>query len=283
MTSSMTGFGLAKHINKETEIYCEIKSVNHRFLDITIKPHDISNELDLFIRDTVSKKVKRGTLDIRLKLKFPSSNLYIVNKESIKNLRQSIDQIESIQIKSLSFSDIKDVPGIIKTEQKIQVNQNLIKKVFKEALKSFILNRAFEGAKINKLFLSKIDKINKSISRLSNSNKKLLKIRSQSLIKKVHNLCETVDQDRLAQEIALLALKHDVAEEIERINFHTGSLKKELMSKSCSGKKIDFILQELFRETSTLSVKLDAPRYKQIALDMKLLVEEMREQAQNIE
>jgi uncharacterized protein (TIGR00255 family) len=283
MTSSMTGFGHSKHINKETEIYCEIKSVNHRFLDITIKPNDISNELDLFIRDIVSKKVKRGTLDIRLKLKFPSSNLYIINKESIKNLRESIDQIKSIQLNSLSFSDIKDVPGVIKTEQKIQVNQNLIKKVFKEAFKNFILNRASEGEKINKLFLCKIDKINKSISKLSNSNKKLLKIRSDSLKKKVHNLCETVDKDRLAQEIALLALKHDVAEEIERINFHTVSLKKELMSKNCSGKKIDFILQELFRETSTLSVKLDAPRFKQIALDMKLIVEEMREQAQNIE
>jgi uncharacterized protein (TIGR00255 family) len=172
---------------------------------------------------------------------------------------------------------------VIKTEQKIQVNQNLIKKVFKEAFKNFILNRASEGEKINKLFLCKIDKINKSISKLSNSNKKLLKIRSDSLKKKVHNLCETVDKDRLAQEIALLALKHDVAEEIERINFHTVSLKKELMSKNCSGKKIDFILQELFRETSTLSVKLDAPRFKQIALDMKLIVEEMREQAQNIE
>jgi uncharacterized protein (TIGR00255 family) len=279
----MTGFGHSKHINKETEIYCEIKSVNHRFLDITIKPNDISNELDLFIRDIVSKKVKRGTLDIRLKLKFPSSNLYIINKESIKNLRESIDQIKSIQSNSLSFSDIKDVPGVIKTEQKIQVNQNLIKKVFKEAFKNFILNRASEGEKINKLFLCKIDKINKSISKLSNSNKKLLKIRSDSLKKKVHNLCETVDKDRLAQEIALLALKHDVAEEIERINFHTVSLKKELMSKNCSGKKIDFILQELFRETSTLSVKLDAPRFKQIALDMKLIVEEMREQAQNIE
>jgi uncharacterized protein (TIGR00255 family) len=226
MTSSMTGFGHSKHINKETEIYCEIKSVNHRFLDITIKPNDISNELDLFIRDIVSKKVKRGTLDIRLKLKFPSSNLYIINKESIKNLRESIDQIKSIQSNSLSFSDIKDVPGVIKTEQKIQVNQNLIKKVFKEAFKNFILNRASEGEKINKLFLCKIDKINKSISKLSNSNKKLLKIRSDSLKKKVHNLCETVDKDRLAQEIALLALKHDVAEEIERINFHTVSLKK---------------------------------------------------------
>jgi uncharacterized protein (TIGR00255 family) len=279
----MTGFGDSRHIDKETEIYCEIKSVNHRFLDISIKPNDISNELNLFIRDTISKKVKRGTIDIRLKLKFPSSNSYIINKKSLRNLGKSIDDVKFLEFKKLTFSDIKDVPGIIKTEQKIQINQNLIKKVFKDAFKSFLLNRAIEGEKINKLFLSKINKIKKYISKLESSNKKLLKIRSESLKKKIQNICETIDRDRLAQEVALLALKHDVAEEIERINFHSSSLYKELMSVSCSGKKIDFILQELFRETSTLSVKLDAPSYKQIALDMKLTVEEMREQAQNIE
>jgi uncharacterized protein (TIGR00255 family) len=283
MTSSMTGFGDSRHINKETEIYCEIKSVNHRFLDISIKPNDISNELDLFFRDAISKKVKRGTLDIRLKLKFPSSNSYIINKKSLRNLGKSIDEVKLLEIKKLTFSDVKDIPGIIKTEQKIQVNQNLIKKVFKDAYKNFLLNRAEEGEKINKLFLSKINKINKCISKLESSNKELLKARSESLKKKVHNICETVDNDRLAQEVALLALKHDVAEEIERINFHTSSLRKELLSSNGSGKKIDFILQELFRETSTLSVKLDIPKYKQIALDMKLIVEEMREQAQNIE
>ena len=283
MTSSMTGFGHSRHINKETEIYCEIKSVNHRFLDISIKPNDISNELDLFIRDAISKKVKRGTLDIRLKLKFPYSNSYIINKESLRNLGKSIDEVKLLEIKKLTFSDIKDIPGIIKTEQKIQVNQNLIKKVFKDAFKTFLLNRAVEGEKINKLFLSKLNKINNCISKLESSNKKLLKARSESLKSKVHNICDTVDDDRLAQEVALLALKHDVAEEIERINFHTSSLRKELVSRSGSGKKIDFILQELFRETSTLSVKLDIPKYKQIALDMKLIVEEMREQAQNIE
>jgi uncharacterized protein (TIGR00255 family) len=283
MTSSMTGFGHSRHINKETEIYCEIKSVNHRFLDISIKPNDISNELDLFFRDAISKKVKRGTLDIRLKLKFPSSNSYIINKKSLRNLGKSIDEVKLLEIKKLTFSDVKDIPGIIKTEQKIQVNQNLIKKVFKDAYKNFLLNRAEEGEKINKLFLSKINKINKCISKLESSNKELLKARSESIKKKVHNICETVDNDRLAQEVALLALKHDVAEEIERINFHTSSLRKELLSSNGSGKKIDFILQELFRETSTLSVKLDIPKYKQIALDMKLIVEEMREQAQNIE
>ena len=283
MTSSMTGFGHSRHINKETEIYCEIKSVNHRFLDISIKPNDISNDLDLFIRDAIGKKVKRGTLDIRLKLKFPSSNSYVINNESLRNLGKSIDGVKLLEIKKLTFSDIKDIPGIIKIEQKIQVNQNLIKKVFKDAFKTFLLSRAAEGEKINKLFLSKLNKINKCISKLESSNKKLLKIRSESLKKKVHYICETADNDRLAQEVALLALKHDVAEEIERINFHTSSLRKELVSRSGSGKKIDFILQELFRETSTLSVKLDIPKYKQIALDMKLIVEEMREQAQNIE
>ena len=81
----------------------------------------------------------------------------------------------------------------------------------------------------------------------------------------------------------MLVLKYDVAEEIERIKFHCSSLQKEITSNKTSGKKIDFMLQELFRETSTLSVKLDEPNYKKIALDMKLLVEEMREQAQNIE
>ena len=96
-------------------------------------------------------------------------------------------------------------------------------------------------------------------------------------------LTNNLDQERLEQEVAILILKHDVAEEIERIDFHVDSLKKELTIKNGSGKKIDFILQELFRETSTLSVKLDNPSYKQIALDMKLSVEEMREQAQNIE
>ena len=283
MTSSMTGFGDSKHTNKETEICCEIKSVNHRFLDISIKPNDISNELDFFIRDTVSKKVRRGTVDIRLRLKFPSSNLYTINSKSIKNLQKSLDKIGSLEVKNLAFTDIKDIPGIVNTEQKIQINQNAIKKVFKEAFKNFLSSRASEGEKIKKLFLIKINKINKHVSKLETSNKKLLKIRSQSLAKKVKNLCETVDSERLAQEVALLALKHDVAEEIERINFHSMSLNKELISRSCSGKKIDFILQELFRETSTLSVKLDVPKYKQVALDIKLIVEEMREQAQNIE
>jgi len=279
----MTGFGSSKHIQKETEIYCDIKTVNHRFLDVSIKPNDIGNELDVLIREDVTKKIRRGSVDIRFKLKFPSSNKYSINENSVKNLLDSLKTIKSFETSNLRLSDIKDIPGIIKSEQKVFINQNLLKKTFKEALNQLLENRNIEGEKIKKTFLSKIIKVQKNSIKLSKSNSKLSKLRAESLNKKVKILCNNLDQDRLEQEIAILVLKHDVAEEIERIDFHLVSLKKELSIKNGSGKKIDFILQELFRETSTLSVKLDHPSYKQIALDMKLSVEEMREQAQNIE
>jgi uncharacterized protein (TIGR00255 family) len=282
----MTGFGSSKQIQKETEVYCDIKSVNHRFLDVSIKPNDIGNEFDVLIREEVSKKIKRGSVDIRFKLKFPSSNTYTINNESIKNLFNSINSINSIKsidTSNIRLSDIKDIPGIIKSEQKILVNQNLLKKTFKAALNELLENRKTEGEKINKTFISKISKIQNNLAKISKSNPKLTKLRAETLNKKVKMLCDNLDKDRLEQEVAMLVLKHDVAEEIERIDFHLSSLMKELSIKNGSGKKIDFILQELFRETSTLSVKIDHPGYKQIALDMKLSVEEMREQAQNIE
>ena len=283
MTKSMTGFGSSRHSNKDTEVYCEIKTVNHRFLEISTKPNDLSNELDLYVRDSISKKLKRGNIDVRFRLKFPSSNSYVVNEVSLNNLISSVKKIPNINSNNISFSDVKDMPGIINSEQSISINHKLVKKVFIEALNQLINSRGSEGTKIEKISITKINKIEMSTSRLSASNRKLTRKRSENLKKKIQNLTVHIDNTRLEQEVALLVLKHDVAEEIERIVFHSKSLKKELSSTKTSGKKIDFILQELFRETSTLSVKLDEPSYKQIALDMKLSVEEMREQAQNIE
>ena len=283
MTKSMTGFGSSRHSNKDTEVYCEIKTVNHRFLEISTKPNDLSNELDLYVRDSISKKLKRGNIDVRFRLKFPSSNSYVVNEVSLNNLISSVKKIPNINSNNISFSDVKDMPGIINSEQSISINHKLVKKVFIEALNQLISSRSSEGTKIEKIFITKINKIEMSTSRLAASNRKLTRKRSENLKKKIQNLTVHIDNTRLEQEVALLVLKHDVAEEIERIIFHSKSLKKELSLTKTSGKKIDFILQELFRETSTLSVKLDEPSYKQIALDMKLSVEEMREQAQNIE
>lgn len=283
MIKSMTGFGSSTYSFKDAEIYCEIKTVNHRFLEISTKPNDLNNSIDLYVRDTLTKKLKRGSIDVRFRFKTQSGNSYSVNRDSVKNLLKSIKNIPNINSNNINFSDIKDLPGIIKSEKGKGAEDSLIKKTFNNCLKQLIESRELEGLKIKKVFLSKIKKISQNALRISSSNKKYTKKRFINLKKKISDLTNNIDSNKFEHEVAMLVLKHDVAEEIERIKFHCSSLQKEITSNKTSGKKIDFMLQELFRETSTLSVKLDEPNYKKIALDMKLLVEEMREQAQNIE
>ena len=283
MIKSMTGFGSSTYSFKDAEIYCEIKTVNHRFLEISTKPNDLNNSIDLYVRDTLTKKLKRGSIDVRFRFKTQSGNSYSVNTDSVKNLLKSIKDIPNINSNNINFSDIKDLPGVIKSEKGKGAEDSLIKRTFNNCLKQLIESRELEGLKIKKVFLSKIKKISQNALRISSSNKKYTKKRFINLKKKISDLTNNLDSDKFEHEVAMLVLKHDVAEEIERIKFHCSSLQKEITSNKTSGKKIDFMLQELFRETSTLSVKLDEPNYKKIALDMKLLVEEMREQAQNIE
>ena len=283
MIKSMTGFGSSTYSFKDAEIYCEIKTVNHRFLEISTKPNDLNNSIDLYVRDTLTKKLKRGSIDVRFRFKTQSGNSYSVNTDSVKNILKSIKDIPNINSNNINFSDIKDLPGVIKSEKGKGAEDSLIKRTFNNCLKQLIESRELEGLKIKKVFLSKIKKISQNALRISSSNKKYTKKRFINLKKKISDLTNNIDSNKFEHEVAMLVLKHDVAEEIERIKFHCSSLQKEITSNKTSGKKIDFMLQELFRETSTLSVKLDEPNYKKIALDMKLLVEEMREQAQNIE
>ena len=283
MIFSMTGYGSSKYSNKGIEIFCEIKTVNHRFLELSLKPNDIDNKIDLFIRNLVSKNIKRGSVDIRFKLKFPSSTTYHVDKLALKNLLRTIKSIDALNSYEINFSDLNDVPGIIRSEQNIKTNKVFIKNVFKKALSNLIKNRSDEGLKIKNIILKKINIIQKNVIKIQKVLKKLSIKRSKSILKKVREISFKIDNDRLEQEVAILALKHDVAEELERISFHLISLKNDISLKKVSGKKIDFILQELFRETNTLSVKLDDPTYKKLGLESKLLVEEMREQIQNVE
>ncbi len=282
MINSMTGFGLSNFIDKESEVYIEIKGVNHKFLEVTIKPNDLNNELEEYIRKLISKKIIRGRVDIRIKMKTSSNASYSIDLKLLKKFKKSLK--EGLQFNGdIHFRDIKDVPGIFKSEATKNINNRVIKKIFNEAINEFVSSRNIEGAKIKKVLLKKIMQIESSISKIKKLNHKNLKKRSKLYKDKALELLENLEENRLEQEVAILALKYDVSEEIDRIFFHTGTLTKELNKNICSGKKIDFVLQELFREANTLSVKLDDPHLKNNALDMKLFIEEMREQTQNVE
>ena len=130
MIKSMTGFGSSTYSFKDAEIYCEIKTVNHRFLEISTKPNDLNNSIDLYVRDTLTKKLKRGSIDVRFRFKTQSGNSYSVNKDSVKNLLKSIKDIPNINSNNINFSDIKDLPGIVKSEKGKGAEDSLIKETF---------------------------------------------------------------------------------------------------------------------------------------------------------
>ena len=282
MISSMTGFGLSKSVKGNSEISIEIKGVNHRFLEISIKPNDLGNELEKFIRNAISKSIQRGKIEIRISLKTRPNIDYSIDDVLLKKLIKTLRQNEELGDK-INFNDVKDVPGIFNSEIVHQLNKNKIKSEFNIALKDFISSRNKEGIKIKNAFKKKISKSKALTKKIFDANDKNLKRKIKLFKSKVAKLTKEFDSSRINQEITLLALKQDVSEELDRIFFHITSLEKEIIKRECSGKKIDFILQEFFREANTLAVKLDNPAQINLAIDIKLLIEEMREQTQNVE
>ena len=278
----MTGFGASNQSIKENNIFIEIKGVNHRYLDISVKGSELNINLEEFIKESVSKKLSRGKVDIFVKLKLPNSADYSIDHKQLKKLENIIKH--SLPNKDLHFSDIKDVPGIFEIKKSKKINLGHFKMAFSEAFDDFLLSKSSEGKKINKILLRKINKVTQLNKKILQTDKKNMKKRINLYKDKVKKISKaSFNEQRIEQEITILALKLDVKEEIDRIFFHINSIKKELNKNKGSGKKIDFILQELFRESNTLTVKLDEPILKDIALEIKILIEEMREQIQNVE
>ncbi len=278
----MTGFGQSKYIEKGTEVLVEIKSVNHRFLEVNLKSSEIKNKDEEYFKKTISKKLKRGKIDIHIRVNASNNGSILINRKLLAELKKVIKN-ESLISDELSLRDIKDLPGILKITKSSNSKIQILKKVFNEALADFLESRIEEGNKIHKILINKINTIQSKQIKVSKLCKRDLSKKIKLYKKRVKDILEKYDANRLDQEITHLAMKADVSEELERIEFHLQTIRKELNNKNSSGKKIDFILQELFRESNTLTVKLDEPKTKSIALEVKVLVEEMREQIQNIE
>ena len=278
----MTGFGQSRFVDKDTEILVELKSLNHRFFEVNLKSAEIQSEDEEYFKKTISKKLKRGKVDIHIKANTSSNGKLEINSELLAEFQKAIKN-ELLISNELTLRDIKDIPGILKITKFSKIKLPILKKVFNKALANFLESRIEEGRKIHKVLINKIDIIQSKQKKVSKLCKRDLDKRIKIYKKRVKDIIEKYDENRLNQEITHLAMKADVSEELERIDFHIHSIKKELIKKNSSGKKIDFILQELFRESNTLTVKLDEPETKNIALEIKVLVEEMREQIQNIE
>ena len=279
---AMTGFGAARRESPKGEISVDVKSLNNKYLDISIKTHQYSNELEFLVKNSIKQLFIRGSFEVRIDLNFENLSEYEINHSLLKKFLMTVNNA-GISLKELSLNDIARVPGILDTKTNNSKLITALRPVLKSALADLQTARKKEGVKIAKIFTSKLNKMQSMLKKFETFQSKAISYRKRVLKTKHSNLGLELSLEQFNQELDALNIKHDFAEEIERITFHLDSLTKILEEKSAQGKKIDFLLQELFREANTLLVKVDKPELKNHAIDFKLIVEGLREQSQNLQ
>jgi uncharacterized protein (TIGR00255 family) len=279
---AMTGFGTARKESPNGDISVDVKSLNNKYLDISIKTHQYSNELESLVKNNIKQLFDRGSFEVRIDINIENLSDYAINHSLLKKFLTTANTA-GINLKELSLNDIARVPGILDTKTNNSKLIKALKPVLKHALADLHVARIKEGKKITKIFISKLRKMHNILKKFELFQSKAINYRKRVLKTKHSNLGLELTLEQFNQELDNLNIKHDFAEEIERISFHLDSLTNILTDKSSQGKKIDFLLQELFREANTLLVKVDKPELKNHAIDFKLIVEGLREQSQNLQ
>lgn len=292
MIRSMTGYGKASLSVEGREYQVEIKSVNHRYLDINIKMPRTLGYLEETIKKQISEKIKRGKIDVFITFENNSQEGkdIKINKELAKiyiNQLKELAQEENIS-SNIEVIDIAKFPDIltIKIEQEDEKIKNEILQVTKDATDKIIEMKNIEGQKIAQDLLSRIGKIENKIEEISKKSTGLIEEYVVKLEKRIKEILKTeeIDKSRLAQEVVIYADKCSVEEEITRLKSHIYQFKNLIADNNGTiGKKLDFIIQEMNRETNTIGSKANNLEITNGVIDIKTELEDIREQTQNIE
>lgn len=293
MIRSMTGYGKQNLNIEKREYQVEIKSVNHRYLDINVKMPKTLSYLEDAVKKEISEKIKRGKIDVFITFENNSQegrNIDI-NKELaqlyIKKLRElAEDEKISSNIEVMEIAKLPDVLTIRMDEEDKKIKQEMIQ-VTKQAAEKIIDMKIVEGYKISQDLLRRIDKIENKMEEISSKSTGLIEEYVVKLEKRVKEILKTdeIDKSRLAEEVVIYADKCSIEEEITRLKSHIYQFRNLIASNENEpiGKKLDFIIQEMNRETNTIGSKSNNLEITNGVIDIKTELEDIREQIQNIE
>ena len=287
MPSSMTAF--ARH-----SIEChwgtaawEIRSVNHRYLETGFRMPETVRDLEATLRELTRKHLQRGKGDCTLQLNIakqsgevainqPLAEQYIAASEQLARLMTDPAKISPLDI--LRWPGVLSEPEIDREELK-----NTLLRLFEEALDQLVEGRRREGEKLGELVEQRLDGIAVQLATVRSRLPELLAAQRQKLVDRLQEVSAGLDQNRLEQELVLIAQRADVDEELDRLDTHLGEIRRVLQRQEPIGRRLDFLMQELNREANTLSSKSIATDTTNAAVELKVLIEQMREQIQNIE
>ncbi len=288
MINSMTAFARHDADGDWGRVIWEIRSVNHRYLDISVRLSDDVRALEPQVRERINQRLSRGKVDCTLRYEAPMNvnSSLAVNEAAVQRL---IEAVETISAKmqspaALNAVDVLRWPGVLESADiELDTIAEKLLAALDSALDNLVENRSGEGEKLHKLVAARIQEASGHANRLRKLAPKIIEELRQRLINRIGELDVEADSGRLEQELVLLANKLDVSEEFDRLQAHLEEVTRVLKKGGAVGRRLDFLMQELNREANTLGSKSAHIDTTGGVVELKVLIEQMREQIQNIE
>jgi len=288
MIKSMTAFARSEAQGDWGSLVWEIRSVNHRYLEVFVRLPEELRGIEQSVRDTVGKQLRRGKVELNLRYKANQGTAAAVEVDEAfaQSVIAASDQLGMLMGGAPSPSPLEILrwPGVVK---EVQADLSVVKTAALEALNTTLVEligtRQREGERTNDMFTPRLASIDEIVAKVGLRRPLVLQAIREKLQGRVAELVADVDTDRLEQELVMLAQKLDVEEELDRLKAHVQEVRDVLKRKEPVGRRLDFLMQELNREANTLGSKSGDAETTQCAVDLKVLIEQMREQVQNIE
>lgn len=288
MIYSMTGYAAATKEASTGALNVELRSVNHRYLDIQFRLPDDLRSIEPAMRELLAAKLNRGKIECRVS--FAASTVsgrpIEINDTSLRQLMEVDARVRRTHpaAATLSVADILRWPGMLAAETlPVEELKAACCALLQAALDDFMATRAREGEKLKEMLLERAAGMDKLVAGVAPRMPGVIAAFQERLAARLREVLVGGDEERIRQEIALFANKIDVDEELSRLAAHIAELRRILEEGGAVGKRLDFLMQELNREANTLGSKSVDIAVTQVSIDLKLLIEQMREQIQNIE
>ena len=287
MIHSMTAFARAEQAGANGTLSWELRSVNHRYLEPHLRLPDAFRDLEGALREALRNGLSRGKVECTLRFAEDSAGKPLqVDLERAAQLVAAAESVASL-IKHpapLNPLEVLSWPGVLVADAADpQALNKAALSLFKQALDELKHSRSREGIELAKLLNERLDSIDDEVAALRELVPQMLAAQRQKILDRSAELQAELDPQRLEQELVMLAQKSDVAEELDRLSTHVSEVRRVLKSGGAAGRRLDFLMQELNREANTLGSKAFDTRSTQAAVNLKVLIEQMREQVQNIE
>lgn len=288
MILSMTGFASQERATQEGVLMLELRAVNHRYLELSFKMDESMRSFEPMLREQIAARLGRGKVDCRLSF-VPAASLTHAPRLDETVLRQLAETTGTISkyfghVQPVNVLEVLKMPGVLLThamdESALEAD---LKTLLEATLSDLIAARQREGEKLKAVILARLAEVEAQVQSVKPLMPGLISQYQTRLADKLKEVQLTLDEERIRQEIVLFAQRIDVDEELSRLEAHIGEVKRILAAGNAAGKRLDFLMQEMNREANTLGSKSVAIQTTQVSMQLKVLIEQMREQIQNIE